>query len=135
METSIPLSDAAGKTHRLFQVLYTVALRYIEFRTTSPPPEQTQASAELNNYLAALGFPPAGINNGGHQATPMNPDQTSAFPQPLGDMGMIDDAEGQRGANTMMWMGNTAQLEEWFNSNQQMMELLEEPSFTFPQQQ
>ncbi|KAH6955203.1 fungal-specific transcription factor domain-containing protein [Fusarium avenaceum] len=135
METSIPLSDAAGKTHRLFQVLYTVALRYIEFRTTSPPPEQTQASAELNNYLAALGFPPAGINNGGHQATPMNPDQTGAFPQPLGDMGMIDDAEGQRGANTMMWMGNTAQLEEWFNSNQQMMELLEEPSFTFPQQQ
>jgi hypothetical protein len=34
-----------------------------------------------------------------------------------------------------MWMGNTAQLGEWFNSNQQMMELLEEPSFTFPQQQ
>ncbi|KAM0473748.1 hypothetical protein ACHAP7_008080 [Fusarium lateritium] len=131
METSIPLSDAAAKTHRLFQVLYTVALRYIEFRTISPPPEQTQASAELNNYLAALGFPPAGINNGG----PMNPDQTGAFSQPLGDMGMIDDAEGQRGANTMMWMGNTAQLGEWFNSSQQMMELLEEPSFTFPQQQ
>ncbi|KAM0343698.1 hypothetical protein ACHAPU_008289 [Fusarium lateritium] len=135
VDTTIPLSDAAGKTHRLFQVLYTVALRYIEFRTTTPPPDQTQASAELNNYLAALGFPPAGLGVGGQQATQMNPGQTSAFPQQLGDLGMLDDAEGQRGANTMMWMGNTAQLGEWFNSNQQMMELLEEPSFTFPQQQ
>ncbi|KAF4999996.1 hypothetical protein FGRMN_2077 [Fusarium graminum] len=135
METTIPLSDAAAKTHRLFQVLYTVALRYIEFRTATPPPDQTQASAELNNYLAALGFPPAGLGIGGQQATQMNPDQNSAFSQQLGDVGMLDDAEGQRGANTMMWMGNTAQLGEWFNSNQQMMELLEEPSFTFPQQQ
>ncbi|KAF5658365.1 C6 transcription factor [Fusarium heterosporum] len=135
LDTTIPLSDAAAKTHRLFQVLYTVALRYIEFRTTTPPPDQTQASVELNNYLTALGFPPAGLGIGGQQASQMNPDQNSAFSQQLGDVGMPDDAEGQRGANTMMWMGNTAQLGEWFNSNQQMMELLEEPSFTFPQQQ
>ncbi|RGP59628.1 hypothetical protein FLONG3_11144 [Fusarium longipes] len=133
VETTITLSDAAAKTHRLFQVLYTVALRYIEFRTTTPPADQTQASAELNNYLAALGFPPAGLNNGEQQPSAMDPSQAGTFPQTLGDMGMLDGAEGQRGANTMMWMGNTAQLGEWFNSNQQMMELLEEPSFTFPQ--
>ncbi|KAF4963536.1 hypothetical protein FSARC_8473 [Fusarium sarcochroum] len=133
MESSIPLSDAAAKTHRLFQVLYTVALRYIEFRTTTPPADQTQASAELNTYLAALGFPPAGLNNGGQQQAQMNPAQAGEFSQPLGDLNMLDGTEGQRGANTMMWMGNTAQLGEWFNSNQQMMELLEEPSFTFPQ--
>ncbi|KAJ4255400.1 hypothetical protein NW762_009395 [Fusarium torreyae] len=133
IESSIPLSDAAAKTHRLFQVLYTVALRYIEFRTTTPPADQTQASAELNTYLAALGFPPAGLNNGGQQQAQMNPAQGGAFSQPLGDLSMLDGTEGQRGANPMMWMGNTAQLGEWFNSNQQMMELLEEPSFTFPQ--
>ena len=133
VETTITLSDAAAKTHRLFQVLYTVALRYIEFRTTTPPADQTQASAELNNYLAALGFPPTGLNNGGQQPSQMDATQAGSFSQPLGDMGMLDGAEGQRGANTMMWMGNTAQLGEWFNSNQQMMELLEEPSFTFPQ--
>ena len=127
------MSDAAAKTHRLFQVLYTVALRYIEFRTTTPPADQTQASAELNTYLAALGFPPAGLNTGGQQQTQMNPAQAGAFSQPLGDLSMLDGTEGQRGANPMMWMGNTAQLGEWFNSNQQMMELLEEPSFTFPQ--
>ncbi|KAG5811321.1 hypothetical protein H9Q74_004839 [Fusarium xylarioides] len=133
LETTIQLSDAAAKTHRLFQVLYTVALRYIEFRTSTPPADQTQASAELNNYLAALGFPPAGLNNGVQQSTHMEPSQPGAFSQPLGDMSMLDGADGQRGANTMMWMGNTAQLGEWFNSSQQMMELLEEPSFTFPQ--
>ncbi|KAI8410230.1 hypothetical protein FOFC_10084 [Fusarium oxysporum] len=133
LETTIQLSDAAAKTYRLFQVLYTVALRYIEFRTSTPPADQTQASAELNNYLAALGFPPAGLNNGVQQSTHMDPSQADAFSQPLGDMSMLDGADGQRGANTMMWMGNTAQLGEWFNSSQQMMELLEEPSFTFPQ--
>ncbi|KAM0239183.1 hypothetical protein ACHAPO_003154 [Fusarium lateritium] len=133
VETTITLSDAAAKMHRLFQVLYTVALRYIEFRTTTPTADQTQASAELNTYLAALGFPPAGLNNGGQQPSPMDAAQAGAFSQTLGDMGMLDGAEGQRGANTMMWMGNTAQLGEWFNSSQQMMELLEEPSFTFPQ--
>ncbi|KAG9501242.1 hypothetical protein J7337_006926 [Fusarium musae] len=133
LETTIQLSDAAAKTYRLFQVLYTVALRYIEFRTSTPPADQTQASAELNNYLAALGFPPAGLDNGVQQSAHMDPSQAGAFSQPLGDMSMLDGADGQRGANTMMWMGNTAQLGEWFNSSQQMMELLEEPSFTFPQ--
>ncbi|CAF3588236.1 unnamed protein product, partial [Fusarium graminearum] len=133
VETTITLSDAAAKMHRLFQVLYTVALRYIEFRTTTPTADQTQASAELNTYLAALGFPPAGLNNGEQQPSSMDAAQVGTFSQTLGDMGMLDGAEGQRGANTMMWMGNTAQLGEWFNSNQQMMELLEEPSFTFPQ--
>ncbi|KAF5010763.1 hypothetical protein FDECE_3093 [Fusarium decemcellulare] len=133
MESSIALSEAAAKMHRLFQVLYTLALRYIEFRTCTPPADQTQASAELNTYLAALGFPPAGLDNRQQQTTTMGPAQGGAFGQPLGDVGMLDGTEGQRGANTMMWMGNTAQLEEWFNSNQQMMELLEEPSFTFPQ--
>ncbi|KAI8657742.1 Fungal-trans domain-containing protein [Fusarium keratoplasticum] len=136
-ESSVTLSEAAAKTHRLFQVLYTVALRYIEFRTCTPPADQTQAqaSAELNTYLTALGFPPAHIDNRQQQQpTSLGPAQAGAFSQPLGDPGMLDGTEGQRGANTMMWMGNTAQLEEWFNSNQQMMELLEEPSFTFPPQ-
>ena len=136
-ESSVTLSEAAAKTHRLFQVLNTVALRYIEFRTCTPPADQTQAqaNAELNTYLTALGFPPAHIDNRQQQQpTSLGPAQAGAFSQPLADPGMLDGTEGQRGANTMMWMGNTAQLEEWFNSNQQMMELLEEPSFTFPPQ-
>ncbi|KAF4973961.1 hypothetical protein FZEAL_9089 [Fusarium zealandicum] len=132
MESSIPLSDAAAKMHRLFQVLYTVALRYIEFKTTSPPADQTQASAELNTYLAALGFPPAGVDSRQQQTAGLDQTQAGSFRQPLGDSSMSDAMDGQRGANTMMWMGNTMQLEEWFNSNQQMMELLEETNFNFP---
>ncbi|KAM5383562.1 hypothetical protein ACJZ2D_002011 [Fusarium nematophilum] len=134
MESSSAVSEAAAKMHRLFQVLYTVALRYIEYCTCTPPADQTQASAELNTYLAALGFPPTGVDNRQQQQTTnLGPAQAGSFGQPTGNGGALEGIDGQRGANTMMWMGNTAQLEEWFNSNQQMMELLEEPTFAFPQ--
>ncbi|KAI8291539.1 putative transcriptional regulatory protein [Colletotrichum sp. SAR11_57] len=61
------LSDAAHKMHRLFQVLYSVALRFVEFRTSTPQAQQTQASAEMDAYLAALGFPAKGGNGGNQQ--------------------------------------------------------------------
>lgn len=135
-ESAPTVSEAAAKMYRLFQVLYSVALRYIEFRTSTPPADQTQANAELNTYLTALGFPPVGPEHRlDQQMAATGMDQGQAAFAPLGDGsggggGMVDGAAGQ---NPMMWMGNTAQLEDWFNSNQQMMELLEEPSFTFPQ--
>ncbi|KAH7008472.1 hypothetical protein EDB80DRAFT_716630 [Ilyonectria destructans] len=134
MESAPTVSDAAAKMHRLFQVLYTVALRYVEFRTSTPPANQTQANAELNTYLAALGFPPVGPDNRQQQdVVGLGHSQgEQAFGQQLAE-GTVDGTQGQRGANPMMWMSNTVQLEDWFNSNQQMMELIEEPTFTFPQ--
>lgn len=111
-------SDAAAKMFRLFQVLYSVALRYVEFHISAPQKEQVQASAELDNYLAALGFPSAAAGEGQQQA------QATDFAN-----GGID-AMGMN--NPMMWMGPNAQLDDWFNSNQQMMGLVQESSFDFP---
>lgn len=105
---------------RLFQVLYSVALRYVEFQLSAPQKEQqVQASAELDNYLAALGFPSTAAGVEGQQ-------QAQATEFANGGL----DAMGMN--NPMMWMGPNAQLDDWFSSNQQMMGLVQESNFDFP---
>ncbi|KAM0328786.1 hypothetical protein ACHAQA_005200 [Verticillium albo-atrum] len=127
------VSDAAAKMHRLFQVLYSVALRYVEFRISTPPAQQAQANAEMNTYLAQLGFPAtAGDPMAGPADFGQNPGAFDGTGAGGAFAGMGDAMDGQRATNPMMWMGNTAQLEDWFYSNQQMMGLLQEPSFNLP---
>ncbi|KAI8309147.1 hypothetical protein K4K59_009393 [Colletotrichum sp. SAR11_240] len=140
------LSDAAHKMHRLFQVLYSVALRFVEFRTSTPQAQQTQASAEMDAYLAALGFPAKGGNGGNQQVQQQqqhqqhqhqmdfsqNASQTSQMAGGTVMSGMGADAmdEGlMKPGNPMMWMTNAAQLEDFLYSNQAMMDLLQEPNF------
>lgn len=60
------VSDAAARMYRLFLVLYNVALRYIEFRT-SQQPGQTPPYAEMDEYLAALGLPAPVFGDVHHQ--------------------------------------------------------------------
>lgn len=149
------VSEAAGKMHRLFQVLYSVALRYVEFRFSEPQERETQASAEMDTYLAALGFPPAGLGDGPqqqqqqqqqaleqqqqqshqHAPSPLQEQQQQQQQQQAAGFGLGQDGGGVMGPdsiNQMMWMGNGAQLEDWFYSNQAMMGLLQEPNFNFP---
>ncbi|EXF74404.1 fungal specific transcription factor [Colletotrichum fioriniae PJ7] len=140
-ETS-KMSDAAAKMCRLFQVLYSVALRFVEFRASTPQSRQTQASAEMDAYLAALGFPPKGAEGSQHpqqqqptafaQITSTAPD---VFPT-SGIAGVGVDAmdESLRPGNPMMWMTNAAQLEDFFYTNTAMMDLLQEPGFESTQQ-
>ncbi|KAL2754889.1 hypothetical protein ACRALDRAFT_2107864, partial [Sodiomyces alcalophilus JCM 7366] len=133
IQSAPALSEAAAKMHRLFQVLYSVALRYVEFRTSTPPAEQLQASAEMEGYLAALGFPSTGLGDSDQQQQQhQSPDFTAFGQGGPGNVGSL--SEGQRAAHPMMWMGNGAQLEDWFYSNQQMMGLLQQSDFTFPNQ-
>ncbi|OLN96766.1 putative transcriptional regulatory protein C11D3.07c 1 [Colletotrichum chlorophyti] len=133
-ETS-SLSDAASKMHRLFQVLYSVALRFVEFRTSAPQARQTQASAEMDAYLAALGFPPKSASGGGGQQQQRQTrfSQNVSMPDfvPSTITGLSVDAmdESLRTANPMMWMTNAAQLEDFLHSNQTMVDLLQDPSF------
>ncbi|OHE92818.1 fungal specific transcription factor [Colletotrichum orchidophilum] len=144
-ETST-MSDAAAKMCRLFQVLYSVALRFVEFRASTPQSRQTQASAEMDAYLAALGFPPKGIAEGGQQQQQQQQQQPTAFAQITstapdvmsmsGIAGVGVDAmdESLRPGNPMMWMTNAAQLEDFFYTNTAMMELLQDPGFEPSQQ-
>ncbi|KAI8238351.1 hypothetical protein K4K55_002991 [Colletotrichum sp. SAR 10_96] len=145
------LSDAAHKMHRLFQVLYSVALRFVEFRTSTPQAQQTQASAEMDAYLAALGFPSKGGNGGNQQVQQQQQHQqhqqhqmdfsqnaTQASQMAGGTVmsGMGGDTmdEGlMKPGNPMMWMTNAAQLEDFLYSNQAMMDLLQEPNFELAQ--
>ncbi|KAK2009270.1 fungal-specific transcription factor domain-containing protein [Colletotrichum eremochloae] len=142
LQETATMSDAAGKMSRLFQVLYSVALRFVEFRATTPQSRQTQASAEMDAYLAALGFPPKGTvedkQQQHHQLPPFNQNAGHA-PDPLSVPGVTDmhvDTmdDGMKPGNPMMWMTNTAQLEDFFYSNPAMMDLLQDPSFDPSQQ-
>ncbi|KAK1470405.1 fungal specific transcription factor [Colletotrichum tamarilloi] len=140
-ETS-KMSDAAAKMCRLFQVLYSVALHFVEFRASTPQSRQTQASAEMDAYLAALGFPPKGVEGGQHpqqQQPTAFAQMTSTAPDVVptsGIAGVGIDAmdESLRPGNPMMWMTNAAQLEDFFYTNTAMMDLLQEPGFEATQQ-
>ncbi|KAL0932879.1 fungal specific transcription factor domain-containing protein [Colletotrichum truncatum] len=134
-ETTL-LSDAVSKMYRLFQVLYSVALRFVEFRTSTPQAKEAQASAEMDAYLAALGFPAKGGNEhqqqqshnmGFGQNVNNGPEMGQGHPM----TGVVASAmdEGLRPGNPMMWMTNAAQLEDFFYSNQAMMDLLQEQNF------
>ncbi|KAF6834065.1 fungal specific transcription factor domain-containing protein [Colletotrichum plurivorum] len=117
-------TDASARLHRLFQVLYNVAFRYVEMRKTSQQTEQAQASQEMDKYLAALGFPGAGgaERQPGEMAT--GEQMAGSGGGAIGEDGM--NASGPNPLNQMMWMGNASQLEDWFYSNQQMLGLVED---------
>ncbi|KAK7947126.1 uncharacterized protein PG986_011447 [Apiospora aurea] len=77
LEPVSQLSEPAARMQRLFQVLYNVALKYVEVKTSR---EQQSVGRELDTYLNALGYGPAptyggmggvvaggvGANNGGN---------------------------------------------------------------------
>lgn len=102
--------------YHLFLVLYNVALRYLEFQTSCQPGPASEG-AEMDHYLAALGFS-APIPSAVHQqvSQPLDPDS---------GYDLIGHEYEQR-EEPMMWMGNGAELEDWFSSNRMIMGLLHE---------
>lgn len=135
-ESAPMVSDAAAKMHRLFQVLYAVAFRFVEFRNSTPPADQSWVNAECNPCINTLGI--ASMDPGQRQQQQMAPVSDNqglpVFGYPPGQSEVLDAIYGQGGANSMMWMNNTEQLEDWFNSNQQILEMVEVPDFNYPQQ-
>ncbi|KAH3269453.1 hypothetical protein KXW55_003958 [Aspergillus fumigatus] len=113
------VSDAAARMYHLFLVLYNVALRYIELRT-SQKPGQTPACAEMDEYLAALGL-----------SAPVSVDDHQSESQSLGtDPRHVFTRQGsEQREEPMMWMGNEAALDGWFSSNRVIMGLLQESDF------
>ncbi|KAJ0158667.1 putative transcriptional regulatory protein C11D3.07c [Colletotrichum tanaceti] len=126
-------TEASARLCRLFQVLYNVAFRYVEMRNNSQQSSQAQASQEMDKYLAALGFPPAGQSS---EEGPVDSDQlpmggsggssSGGSGGSGGDEGMTSTGSGLGSLNQMLWMGNASELEDWFYSNQQMMGLVED---------
>jgi hypothetical protein len=115
-------TEAIVKIRRLFQVLYNVALHYVENtgrgkETTSGSGTQVEQDG-IDAYLATLGFSAQGMTD--------TQQQQQQQQQQLGEAyvaGETDEAQTTRGVNPMLWMGSGAQLEDWFYSNQQMTDL------------
>ena len=110
-----PESEAIIKTRRLFQVLYNVALHYVEntgrAAAAGPGSEHPPEPDGIDAYLATLGFAAQGL-----------PDLQQQQRGPT--MGSYaDESQATRGVNPMLWMSTGTQLEDWFYSNEQMMDL------------
>lgn len=130
VESAPAVSDAATKALQLFQVLYNVAIRYTASHVSTPATDQAQASLELDAYMAELGLP-VPLHHRHHQHIDLNSVQPGS-----GELGpqidnMLDGLNGRRASDRGAWMGSATQLEDWLNSNYQMMDLIEEPSFNF----
>ena len=109
----------------------------------------------MDTHLAALGFPSArvGWEHSREQQQQQQQDQQQDQQASLGelygeDLGQekghnnnegtgTDDGMDyeQRPLNPLLWMGNEAQLQDWFTNNQGTMELLQMPDLTFPSHQ
>jgi hypothetical protein len=127
------VSEAVDKLRRLFQVLYSVATQYVgNSQTTNSAhghQQQPKNSMEIDTCLAALGFPSSsqqqqGVIGGEQHQHQLQELGGGAGVQYLPGGTMAGDI--QRGVNPMIWMGNGAQLEDWFYNNQQMMAFLED---------
>lgn len=115
MECAPAVSDTAEKILQLFQVLYNIATRYTESRTSSMAVDQTQVNQELDAYLAQLGFPvpPNGQQTAAHQGSAHNevPEYNWQSNQ------MMDDPNVQQGGDYFMPMDTITGLERWVNHN------------------
>lgn len=127
LEPASKTSESTARLHRLFHVLYNVALKYVEVKQNQ---EQASVGREFDAYLNALGFNPGGamdiMRQGGEGS------EGSGLP-PAGLALNMQDYPGLEGvpipsqdlpAQGMLQQGML--LGGWFHSNQQMMGLLEE---------
>ncbi|KAK4448419.1 fungal-specific transcription factor domain-containing protein [Podospora aff. communis PSN243] len=120
--TSEPETEAITKVRKLFQVLCHIAQHYVDAYTTDSSSSsgmakvyhshtQSTGNTEIDSYLATLGFPAQGIPNNQQQQQ---------------EQQQLQQSEEPGGVNPMLWMGSGTQLEDWFYSNQQMMDFLED---------
>ncbi|RYP62704.1 hypothetical protein DL769_007211 [Monosporascus sp. CRB-8-3] len=111
LEMAKDVSASVGKLHHLCQVLYSVALLYVEAKGQQPADQDmVPVGNEFDMYLSQLGFMPT--------------DQTMTN----ADLGADDQTRS---------MAQTTQLGDWFSGNNYMLGLVEEDlstinSFGFP---
>lgn len=126
LEPASKSSESTTRLHRLFHVLYNVALKYVEVKQNK---EQASVGREFDAYLNALGFNPGGamdMRQGGEgpEGSGIPPgglalnmqDYSGLEGVPISNQGVPDQGMLQQG----MLLGG------WFHTNQQMMGLLEE---------
>lgn len=130
LEPTCAVSEGIDKLHRLFSVLHSVAMLYVEAKSkaNSSEPQDTDMAPignEFDVYLSALGFMPVE----GDSATMSAAAAGGALPTPPVTAGGGGRAFGSATTTTTanaVAMNQTSQLGDWFSGNRYMMGLLEE---------
>lgn len=137
LQPTCAVSEGIEKLHRLFSVLYNVAMLYVEAKSKAQQQDTDMAPIgnEFDVYLSALGFMPvddaSGLSAGGAAAShamsgttsPMNASGAEASGR---FAAASANANANDNANTMAMQHQTSQLGDWFSGNRYMMGLLEE---------
>lgn len=105
------LSDASVALQRLTQVLFNIALRYVELKARATSNTSEQFGREFDEYFHALGLVPTSTS-GGVAGSSMAYAGTEGLPHVSEDSSYVAD---------------------WFHSNQQLMGLLEDNYFQIPE--
>lgn len=137
LQPTCTMSEGIEKLHRLFSVLYNVAMLYVEAKSKANQHQDTDMAPignEFDVYLSALGFMPvddptgglaaaAAAAGGGVGAGPGGP-LTASPTSPTNGPG--DGSRFSMNAAHAMAVQQTNQLGDWFSGNRYMMGLLEE---------
>ncbi|KAF7555239.1 hypothetical protein G7Z17_g2302 [Cylindrodendrum hubeiense] len=132
IDSAPPVSDAPANMYRLFRALYSVAVRYVQFRKSTPLTHRTKAGAQLNTCLNALGFTDMGLSSEQQETPGAFKGYEWAPGYAMGSEGMDICMEDQHGVNPI-WTSNPAQLEEWFNDSDQVRKFIRQTNFASPQ--
>ncbi|KAI5925485.1 hypothetical protein F4810DRAFT_658849 [Camillea tinctor] len=142
------MTEAAARLQNLLQVLYQVASKYVEIRSANRDENvrtqaQTQTQQELDMYVQALGFGPENMRATA-SAVGMGYSADAAFTGSFGASGGSDgltqqQQTSQEGMSMSIGGGGSnesmppqgAMLGEWFQSNQQILNLLEQDMLNF----
>ncbi|EAW21004.1 putative transcription factor [Aspergillus fischeri NRRL 181] len=122
IQSASSISGPAAKLHRLFQVLCRIAMGYVKFRFSATPLDGWQDSSKIDTYLDALGFSSASACIPGRQHHLIPQHDSSNREAETNDARTSADAKNDelRVMNPMMWMANSAELEEWLENNEVM---------------
>ncbi|KAJ8112616.1 hypothetical protein OPT61_g5060 [Boeremia exigua] len=122
------VSAPAARMHRLFQVLQKIATRYITLALEADAEEAR--FPETNAQLAAIGLPHARAYSTSrqHEQSSNYCDEmdTQLLYEPNNPEIANNEPHFRRSSvNSLFWMGNGAQLENWFYDNQMSMDSLQ----------
>ncbi|KAJ5155562.1 hypothetical protein N7492_008365 [Penicillium capsulatum] len=125
LESACADSRAIAKQHSLFQVFYSVALRYTQLRGASPPSQEESARLrmEMDTQLNALGLQiQAGAATGQGVSVSDGANAMMVWPDAAG----IDALDQFPAAGVDLWEEQSLRLGNWFSFSQNMMGLVEQ---------
>lgn len=120
IQSASSVSEPAAKIHRLFEVLCRIAVGYVKFRCLSSPVHAFQDSSKIDGYLDALGFSSTSSGIPGRQDPFIaQHDSSNEGVDSDGRRNGPDQVNGDlRAMNPMMWIANSAELEEWLGNSE-----------------